>query len=240
MDERRERRLVTQNRILRALPPDDFGRISHHAAFVPLDRGHVISDTVIGNGRVHFMLSGACSAVLTTTSGQRIEVASIGCDGVTSAFQAGELGLDLQVIVTVAPATAMRLTVLDFDTEMDRRGALRELVTQYYRTLRYEIMLAVSCNRFHSARARYCKQLLTLADRIGSDTIHVTQTTLALMLGMTRPSVTLTAIALRRLGIIDYGRDSVVIVDRRELERGACECYRVIRNLSAPDRASGT
>jgi CRP-like cAMP-binding protein len=232
MDGRTERRRRTQNRILRALPPDDFLRLSRCTAPIELQRGDVLTDDATSAGRVYFMMSGACSAVLTTMSGDRIEVASISCDGVTSAVPFDAVGFGIQLIVTVDHTSAVRLAVRDFDAEMDRRSALRHMVTEYYRAFHDEIMLAVACNRLHSARARCCRKLLTLADRTGSDTLHVTHAALALMLGVTRPSVTLIALDLKRNGIIDYTRDAILLVDRRRLERLTCECYHVNRDAS--------
>ena len=52
---------------------------------------------------------------------------------------------------------------------------------------------------------------------------------LAQMLGVSRPSVALSAAALQRAGFIRYHRGEMVITDRAGLERAACECYQVIR-----------
>jgi Mn-dependent DtxR family transcriptional regulator len=70
-----------------------------------------------------------------------------------------------------------------------------------------------------------------LADRCGTGALNVTQATLATMLGISRPSLTLIALDLKRRGMIDYVRDAVVLLDRPGLERAACECYRVLRDL---------
>jgi CRP-like cAMP-binding protein len=228
MDAWTERRRRTQNRILRALPPDDFSRFSRHVAPVQFSRGDVLADETTGRGRVYFMMSGVCSVVLTSVAGSRIEVASASCEGVTSAFAFEDWGVDKRLIVMVDHASAMRVDRSRFDAEMDRRGALRHLVTGYYRALREEIMLAVACNRFHSARARCCKKLLMLADRGGSETLHLTHAGLAVMLGMTRPSVSVIALDLRRQRVIDYVSGAIVLLNRRELERGACECYHIV------------
>ena len=165
MDTGSERRRRSQNWILRALPPDDFTRLSPHLASVRLTKGDVLADDTVGGGRVYFMMSGACSAMLTTRSGDTIEVASISCEGLTSGVHSGVLGLGVQLIVTVEPAIAIRLGISEFTSEMDRGGALRAVVSAYYRSFHEEVMLMVACNRLHSARARYCRRLLTLADK---------------------------------------------------------------------------
>jgi hypothetical protein len=52
------------------------------------------------------------------------------------------------------------------------------------------------------------------------------------MLGTDRPSVTLAAGLLQKAGLIVYGRGSVRIVNRPQLEAFACECYAVIRDYT--------
>jgi hypothetical protein len=52
------------------------------------------------------------------------------------------------------------------------------------------------------------------------------------MLGTDRPSVSLAAGVLQKAKVIEYGRGSVKILNRAELERIACECYGVIQRYS--------
>jgi hypothetical protein len=53
------------------------------------------------------------------------------------------------------------------------------------------------------------------------------------MLGSGRPSVTVAAGALQRAEIIEYSRGVVKILNREALEHAACECYAVIRRITA-------
>jgi Mn-dependent DtxR family transcriptional regulator len=55
----------------------------------------------------------------------------------------------------------------------------------------------------------------------------------AMMLGATRPTVTVVAGSLQRAGLITYHRGRVHIVDREKLEAASCECYRVATELLA-------
>jgi DNA-binding transcriptional regulator YhcF (GntR family) len=58
-----------------------------------------------------------------------------------------------------------------------------------------------------------------------SDEFLLTQEFLAMMLGVQRTGVSVAAGALQRAGLIRYKRGAVTILDRRGLERRACECY---------------
>jgi Mn-dependent DtxR family transcriptional regulator len=53
---------------------------------------------------------------------------------------------------------------------------------------------------------------------------------LADMLGTTRPTVSLAAGHLKEMGLIDYTRGLIHILDVAGLEAEACECYRIIRD----------
>jgi Mn-dependent DtxR family transcriptional regulator len=52
-----------------------------------------------------------------------------------------------------------------------------------------------------------------------------------MMLGATRPSVTIVAGTLQKAGLITYRRGHLTIVDREQLEAASCECYRVSAEL---------
>ena len=49
------------------------------------------------------------------------------------------------------------------------------------------------------------------------------------MLGVRREGVTEAAGKLQHLGIIEYRRGHITVLDRTQLERQACECYRVVK-----------
>jgi CRP-like cAMP-binding protein len=66
-------------------------------------------------------------------------------------------------------------------------------------------------------------------DRINSASLPITHDFLATMLGTDRPSVSLAAGVLQKKKLIEYIRGAVKIVNRKALERSACECYAVIR-----------
>ena len=82
-----------------------------------------------------------------------------------------------------------------------------------------------TCNRLHGVDERLARWLLMSADRIGSDTLPLTQDFLAQMLGSTRSTVTISAGTLQKAGLIAYTRGKVTILDRSSLEAAACDCY---------------
>jgi Mn-dependent DtxR family transcriptional regulator len=68
-------------------------------------------------------------------------------------------------------------------------------------------------------------------DRMESDEFPLTQEFVAMMLGATRPTVTVVAGTLQKAGLITYHRGHVAIVDREGLEAASCECYRAATDM---------
>lgn len=66
-------------------------------------------------------------------------------------------------------------------------------------------------------------------DRVGSNSLALTQEVLAQMLGTRRSSVTISAGILQRAGLIAHTRGDVEIIDRKKLEQAACECYGIMQ-----------
>ena len=88
-----------------------------------------------------------------------------------------------------------------------------------------QVSLSAACNRLHPLQKRYCRWLLMTHDRLGVDQFMLTQEAVAGMLGVRRMSITPVARQLHQDGLIDYSRGKMTILNRRGLERAACECY---------------
>jgi hypothetical protein len=68
-------------------------------------------------------------------------------------------------------------------------------------------------------------------DRVDSGVLPITHDFIATMMGTDRSTVSLSAAVLQKRGIIEYVRGAVKIVNRRKLEKSACECYDVIQQF---------
>jgi len=89
-------------------------------------------------------------------------------------------------------------------------------------------MQTIACNAFHSVAERSARWILTLCERTGSDSVQLTQEYLALMLGVSRPSVSIAASTLSEAGLIRYVRGRMTVCDRAGLEAASCECFRAL------------
>ena len=85
------------------------------------------------------------------------------------------------------------------------------------------------CNRHHSIDQQLCRWLLLSLDRLPSNRLTMTQEFFANMLGVRREGVTQAAGRLQKLGVIEYKRGLIRVLDRVKLEELSCECHGVVK-----------
>jgi CRP-like cAMP-binding protein len=86
-------------------------------------------------------------------------------------------------------------------------------------------MQSVACSALHTVEQRCARWLLATHDRVGQNTIPLTQEALAEMLGVRRTTISAVARLLHERGAIRYVRGRVDIINRKRLHQLACECY---------------
>ena len=109
---------------------------------------------------------------------------------------------------------------------------LQALLGRYSVVLAMQISQTAACNRLHDIERRLARWLLMAQDRVDSGCVAMTHDFLATMLGTDRTSVSVAAANLQRKEIIDYTRGSVQILNRKGLEKSACECYQIIQQFN--------
>jgi CRP-like cAMP-binding protein len=220
------------NNLLAALPPNDYQRIASALDVVPLKLKEFLHKAGEPIKHVYFPGGGFASVVTVLEDGSMVEVATIGREGL--------LGVSVVLNGDPSPSAAMvqaetdtcyRMAVDAFRGEMDRRGPFHHLMSRYAQALSGFIMQSTACNAVHSVEQRLSRWLLMAHDRIGRDDFPLTQEFVAMMLGTSRPTVTVVAGTLQKAGLITYHRGRVRIVDREKLEAASCECYRTATNL---------
>ena len=225
------------NELLAALPTEVLQRLLPALERVPLGLKEILHQTGEPIEYVYFPGGGFVSELTVLETGEMVEIATIGKEGVVGIF-AGDDGQRAPAVAMVQAATDVcyRLRGKAFRKEMDRRSAFHELMTRYMHAHVGLIMQSTACNAIHTVEQRLARWLLMAHDRVGLDAFPLTQEFVAMMLGVTRPSVTIVAGTLQKAGLIKYHRGHLEIVDREKLEAASCECYRVVRNLLASVR----
>lgn len=226
-----------KNRILARLPASEYRRISAVLTPITLPVDHVILSPGRPVHTVYFLRVGACSMSRSTGGGRAAEIASVGNEGVVGIEALfGRERVLCGATMTIAD-DALAMPVSAFRREMRRHGAFAALVSDYVQHFVSSLIQSVACNALHSVEERCARWLLTMRDLTGRDDFVFTQESLSRVLGVRRPTVTLTIGTLREQGLIDYGRGRMVILDPARLESSAsCECYAVLRKSNGRPR----
>jgi CRP-like cAMP-binding protein len=227
---------LKQNYILRRLARSDrpvYERLLRDLQPRPLERGARLSTARDRAEWVYFVESGIVSLVAGTSSGQSLEVALVGNEGVAG-FSDALGGHRLPYRLTVQlPGLAYRV-----GTEIIRRHvfsctALHELLMGYSQFLMHQLTQSAVCSRFHSSVQRLARWLLLTSERAGTNRLPLTHEVVAQMVGAPRSAVTQAAAELRRKGIIEYGRGLITIRNVRRLHRISCECFDAVSSAAA-------
>jgi CRP-like cAMP-binding protein len=222
-----------RNRLLLALPSRDLKRLMPGLEHIRCRRQQVLVDADNSLEHVYFPDSGVVSVVAVYSDGSIIEMATIGregCTGVQAVFGAKISSARFFVQV---PGSATRMSRPTFARAMRSMPSFQRLASAYVQAFLEQVMVSVACNGAHSLKQRLARWLLMMRDRSDDDTLLITQSLLAEMLGVQRPTITNAARELEGAGLIDRGRQQVTLVNRRGLMAASCECYQLVRTRTA-------
>ena len=223
---------LSSNLLLAALPKDDRRRVLSGLDVVPLKLKQILYRSGETPQHVYFPTGGFCSMVTELEDGEMVEIATVGREGSVGVFGMLNGGPAPEVaMVQAASPMCYRMTAHAFHQEMDRRGAFHGLMVRYLKALVGVVMQSTACNAVHTVEQRLARWLLLAHDRVACDEFPLTQEFVAMMLGTTRPTVTIVAGTLQRAGLITYYRGYLTILDREKLESTSCECYRATTRL---------
>ena len=217
------------NRLLGLLAPKDYKRLRPHLEAIPLAYRQSLYRARKPIDFVYFIETGVGSLVNTMKNGQAAEVGTIGNEGIVGLpLLLGDDRAPTSVYVQV-PGVGLRMNASIFNQELARSASMRRVMLHYAHAFFNQVAQSAACNQFHSIEQRASRWLLMTHDRMQSDEFLLTQEFLAMMLGVQRTGVTAAAGSLQRDGLIRYRRGNVTMLDRRGLERRACECYGIAK-----------
>jgi CRP-like cAMP-binding protein len=220
----------SQNRLLAALPADEYALILPNLELVPMPLGHVLHESGLRMSHVYFPTTAVVSLLYVMADGASAEIAVVGGEGIVgvSLFMGGERTTSRAVVQSAGYAYLLKRQLLN--NEVDRAGPMQRLLQRYTQALLTQMAQTAVCNRNHSLDQQLCRWLLLRLDRLPANEPAMTPELIASMLGVRREGVAEAAGELQRAGLIQHRRGKITVVDRPGLEARVCECYRVIRN----------
>src|SRR5882724_7890734 len=220
----------TENRLLGALPAEEYERLLPQLQPVAFSLGEVVYEFGGHLDYVYFPTTAIVSLLYTMENGSSAEMGLTGNDGVVgiALFMGGGTMPNRAVVQSAGGAIRMKAVVLQ--EEFALGGNLQYLLLRYTQALITQISQTAVCNRLHSVEQQLCRWLLMTHDRTHSDELQMTQEFISDMLGVRREGVTVAAGRLQDAGAISYVRGHIQILDRQKLEDTVCECYRVVKD----------
>jgi CRP-like cAMP-binding protein len=220
----------SRNGLLAALPASEFKRLRSSLQHVELPVREIISASGSVITHAYFVEEGVVSIVQPMADGAAVEVGLIGREGM--------VGVPLLLGSRTSPteanvqlkASALRITAKALREATQRNKTLNSLLLSFTHAFHIQVTQTAACNGRHDLQQRLARWLLAARDRSDSDRLPLSHEFLAMMLGRRRAGVTVALGAMKRTGLIKNHRGYIEIVDRRGLEKIACECYRLIRD----------
>ncbi|MGX1318415.1 CRP-like cAMP-binding protein [Bradyrhizobium sp. USDA 377] len=213
------------NRLLAALPPADLGLLTPHFQKVSFEPDAVLVRSGDELDPVYFPHSGAIAFMLDMPDGQTVATTLMGREGALASFSVlGPSPSSVTAIARIA-GTASLISAARFRAAHAQSAAIRNVVQVHARAVLLQLQHVAACNALHRVDGRMARWLLQLHDRVPEDLLPVTHETLAQLVGVRRPTVTLTMNKLREAGAVPAERRGFVEIHRARLERIACDCY---------------
>lgn len=181
----------------------------------------------------YFPRTGFISLVIDVDSHPPLEVGMVGVESMLGSELVLGLAKTPWRALVQGPGSSWRIGADAFRASLAEIHELQEVVRVSLLVRLHQQALASACERFHMIGPRLARWLLMSQDRARSDTFHLTQEVIALMLGVRRVGVTVAAGVFQGSGIIKYHRGEVTVLDRAALEAEACSCYAADKQIHA-------
>lgn len=215
---------MSSNQLLSRLTSAEIALIEPHLEAVDLPVRKVLHARNKRVEEVYFPESGIVSVV---ANGERaIEIGLVGREGMTglSVVLGASERPPHETYVQVA-GQGQRLSATRLVAAIEASVTLHKILLQYVHTFLTQSTQTALANGCHTIEERLARWLLLADDRLDNHEIPLTHEFLGVMLGITRPGVTVAVQELERRGWITNTRGVISILDRKGLEKTSNGAY---------------
>ena len=218
-------REMLSNKILNRLDDAAFERLMPLLEPVSLTAGERLAETGEIVQSVYFPENSIISCQVDMQDGKSAGVGMVGKDGVAglpALFGSRPAVHSLSVAIG---GSALRLRKSALEEELKWDDGLQRIIVPYVTDYLTQVAQRAACAILHHIEQRFAVWLLMITDRLDTMSVETTQERMAQYLGVRRAGVTVIARELQSMDAISYTRGSLRIVNRKLLEKVACECY---------------
>ena len=165
---------LSANELLASLGADKVAALLPYMKVLELPQETVLFETGDTVKAVYFPLSGIISIVVDLASGEMIEAAMIGKDGLVGGSAALDHPISLNRAVVQVAGAAATMPVDQFRELVQDSASFRAKLARHDQFLLAQAQQAAACNATHRLEARLSRWLLRCHDLLGSDDIPLT------------------------------------------------------------------
>ena len=219
-----------QNQLLQELPAEVWIRWEGNLEPAYFEAGEVIYEIGDALRHVYFPTSAILSLTHVLHEGGTIEIAMVGSEGMSgiSIFMGG--GFSIHRVVALRSGKAFRVRASWLAHELTCSPLLMQRMLRFTQSLITQMSQVSACSHHHSLEQQFSRWLLSYADRTHANLVTCTQETVANLLGVRRERMAKAANNLQKLGLIQYSRGKIHLINRTQLEQHTCECYLTVRS----------
>jgi CRP-like cAMP-binding protein len=216
------------NLLLTSLSATDLKLLEPHLRPFDFQQHNVLFEAGQPISAAYFPFDAVVSRVVALSTGEAIEAAMVGRDGIIGASAAfdGKFALSRAVVVIAGRGVSCDVDALK--RAVLQSATLHSLLIRHELTVYAQVQQTAACNAVHSIEERLARWLLRARDLSRSDTLPFTQEFLAEMLGVRRTSVSVVAHTFQQAGLLKYARGRIQIVNLEGMREIACECYATV------------
>lgn len=197
---------------------------------VPLSVNQVLYEQGDRIDFVYFPLDSVVSGLAIMEDGTTVETSMVGKEGLVGISTVLGSGLSRQWIWVTVGGYAIQLEARFLDQLFVQNETALKSLLHCYRSLVTQVSQRCVCNTRHTIMERLCCWLLMIHDRMGDDSMSLTQEMIASRVGARRAGITVAAGVLQEMKGIEYRRGRLHIRNREVLESTVCECYNIMRD----------
>jgi CRP-like cAMP-binding protein len=221
------------NKVLLSTPADEYRLMRPYLEYIDLPSHRSLHEPTQSIEFVYFPNRGMVSQVVVTKDGRTVEVGVVGNEGYVGAGLAVGLSRSSVREVVQIAGDGFQMRGNELGPILRSAPQLQMILGRHTGLQGMQVAQTAACNRLHDIQQRLSRWLLMTQDRVGSGVLPITHDFIATMMGTDRSTVSVAASTLQKKGIIEYVRGAVNVINRRELEKSACECYTVIQQFEA-------
>jgi CRP-like cAMP-binding protein len=181
---------------------------------------------------IYFPHAGVVSLVVELASGEMIEAAMIGREGLVGGLSALDSSITISRAIVQVEGAASVADVDHVRNLAEHNVGFRATLIKHEQVLLAQSQQSAACNATHTLEARLSRWLLRCRDLVGSEDLPLTQEFIAQMLGVRRTSVSIVANTLQQAGLIKYKRGHIRVLNLEGMRESACECYGTVKSIS--------